>query len=303
MVDAVGGYEVLAGAGAGEPGRLVRALDPRSGRPVAIKRVADASSASSTRLGAYSRLIGLLEHPNIVQVLEVLRTADDLFLVEEWVDGAALDDLGTEPLDGRTAVAVLIGVLEGLAHAHDRGIVHGNVCPATILISSTGEPRLTEFDLAGPLGAARVPRSEGFASPEAAAGRVLIPASDVYSAAVVLLAVTYRPDETKPSSPVPGLSRRIGAVLATALDPVPENRYADAGAFLRALEAAAAESFGRGWAAKLDLAPLSRGSRSSLRSGRARAGFGRRSRATVGGSGILPAADRRLAEPGWRKQA
>jgi len=294
MADAFGGYDVLAEVGGDGTGAVVRALDPGSGRAVAIKRVADASTESATRLGAYGRLIGMLLHPNIVEVHEVLRTADEVYLVEEWIDGAALDDLRTGPLDGQPAVAILLGVLGGLAHAHDRGVVHGDVCPGNILLTTTGTPRLTNFGLAGPLGATRSPSAQGFTSPEAAAGRVLIPASDVYSAAVILLAVTFRPDENNAAAPVPGLSPRIGAVLATALDPVPEKRYADAGAFLRALDAAADETFGFGWQTGVDLALLSRGSLSAVSARpRPRSRLSRRSRTAVGGAGILPRQERR----------
>lgn len=254
MVESIGGYEVLARVSTHDSYSVTRARNPRSGRVVAMKQVAAASTAVAARVAAYVRIVEMLHHPNIVQIHEVLRTPDEIYLVEDWVDGVALDELGEGPLDGSTAVAVLLGVLAGLAHMHDRGVVHGNVCPATVLLSGQGEPRLIDFGLTGPFGSARAGNDGRFAAPEVAAGRVLIPASDVYSSAVVLLEVTARADET--SGPVPGLTRRIGTVLATALDPVPEQRFPDARVFLHALEAAASESYGARWRAKVDLARL-----------------------------------------------
>ncbi|HTJ44511.1 MAG TPA: protein kinase [Kofleriaceae bacterium] len=142
-------------------------------RPVAIKRILP-SVSNDPRFAAMfvneARISAMLHHPNIVQVLDFDRDEDGrLFLVMELVDGT---DLATLMRRGRMPVEisayVVREILKGLAHAHELAdadgkvlrIVHRDVSPHNVLISSEGAVKLSDFGIAKALGAAATEVSE-----------------------------------------------------------------------------------------------------------------------------------------------
>ena len=235
-------------------GALYRATDLVEGRTVSLKQVVPASPGAGSRLRTSIEVLAASPHPHLVEVHRVVSGPDTLWLVQEWVDGVLLDQLPTGAMNTQQAVATMAGVLHGLTHAHHLGIVHGDVCPATIVITPAGLPRLFDFGLAGPTGATGVPATSRFTSPESSLGQVLTPASDVYSAAGLLarlLSRTLRAGSTAPSGPagplVEAIPPALRPVLNQALSPAPEDRYPTAGDLLNALDLAAQRSFGLGW--------------------------------------------------------
>lgn len=201
MAETLGGrYELGDRLGAGGMGTVHRARDLRLGREVAIKilrgdRVGD--DAARVRFLAEARTAGSLNHPGIATVHDVGEdgTGDDRdpFIVMQLVEGTPLSELlrrrGTLPPDA--VERLLGGVADALAAAHAAGVVHRDVKPANIVLSTDARPVLVDFGIA--LGADREPLTETgnvlgtveYISPEQARGRTATGASDVYSLGLV----------------------------------------------------------------------------------------------------------------------
>ena len=185
------GYQVLGRVAAGSTGVVWKALDPDLDRLVAIKELHPflASRADArARLQDEARVLASLDEEHIVTVYDFVEEPDRAWIVEEWVEGASLDRVLAKhgPLSGPQACGVLRGALLGLAHAHDRGLVHRDVKPANILIDGVGVAKLVDFGLASPTGDSGGSGTPAYISPEAAAGLAVDTRSDVYSATAVL---------------------------------------------------------------------------------------------------------------------
>jgi non-specific serine/threonine protein kinase len=161
-------YELLVRLGAGGQGEVYRALDHTTGRHVAVKVGATASDCALT---------GMAPHPSIPRALDTFTDgAGRTCLVMEWVDGVALDavlrDRGPLRLSG--VLHHLGPVAQALEHLHAHEIVHGDVKPSNILLTSERHAFLVDF------GAGVTP---GFSAPEVLAGFPATAASDAYSLA------------------------------------------------------------------------------------------------------------------------
>jgi serine/threonine-protein kinase len=238
----VAGFEIVGKRSERLTGAVWKAIDLKDPRTVALKQVRAASPRAGSRLRAEAAVLARVPHPNIVQVYDVVRSVEALWVVEEWVPGMPLDEFAAEGIDHRQAISLILGALQGLAHAHERGIVHGDVNPANILVATGNRARLIDFGLAGPIGTAGVPAAAKFTSPECTRGRVPTPASDVFSAAAVL-ATLLTATPTRSGSKVESIPAPLRPVLNRALSTEPTDRYADASVLLAALRQAADESF------------------------------------------------------------
>ncbi|MFM7243409.1 MAG: protein kinase domain-containing protein, partial [Planctomycetaceae bacterium] len=152
MVDLEARYTVEAGLGEGGMGSVVLATDTRLGRKVAIKRIlgeAARSKAVVARFLTEARAIAAMSHPNVVQIYELGVAKSGPFLVIEYIDGGSLlDRCKAGPIPAGEAVSVICQVCDGLAKAHDAGIIHRDIKPANILLTKDGIPKLTDFGLA-----------------------------------------------------------------------------------------------------------------------------------------------------------
>ncbi len=268
----VGAYEVLGLVAASATGSVWRGRDHALGRDVALKQVAGAAVRSVEQLRTEARLLARLSHPNIVGVIDLIETPGEWWLVEEWVDGATLANVTR--LAGRfspvQAVGVVRGGLLGLDYAHSHQVVHGDVSPSNLLLDLGGVAKLIDFGLARPAGATGVTGTPGYLSPEAAWGLPLVPASDVYSAAAVLMLLLRGRPLFEGTTPEAVLAAQFGpgipdlsdvgapmrAVLHAALAPSAAHRPVDARHFLALLDEAADRTFGRGWLAGAGVAGL-----------------------------------------------
>jgi hypothetical protein len=266
----IGAYELTDRVAESPVGAVWRGQDESLGRSVAIKQVAADAIADLDRLRSEARVLAGLAHDNIVRVVDLIEADGQAWLIEEWVDGLRLDAVvaASGRLDPEQATAVVHGALSGLAYAHGRGLVHGDVSPGNVLVDVSGTSRLVDFGLARPIGSLGVAGTPGFVSPEAVNGLALVPASDVYSAAALLaMLLLGRPvfAGTTPSevlaaqlgparpdlSSVPGPLR---SVLDRAMATEAALRPADAAAFLAELEPAADEAYGPGWLTRAGVA-------------------------------------------------
>ena len=191
-------YELGAQLGAGGMGRVVTAYDQRLERPVAIKLIREElleEPGTRQRLLREARSAARLHHPNTVAVFDVGEADGRPFVVMELIEGRSLDDrLRTEgrlgPADAATVVAA---VLDGLAAAHARGLVHRDVKPSNVLLPDEGGVKLADFGIAADLGSStsltgsgQVVGSPRYLAPERVDGEAATAASDVYAAGIVL---------------------------------------------------------------------------------------------------------------------
>jgi len=191
-------YHLLGVIGSGGMGVVWRAYDEALNRQVACKILSGSMADDprfKERFRREGRHIASLSHPNIVTVFDSGTEGEFAYIVMEYVRGASLRHvlatLGSLPVDVTAALAA--DVLSGLAHAHDRGIVHRDVKPANLLLVSGGTVKVADFGIAKSLGGATELTGAGefvgtstYASPEQLSGLSVGPSSDLYSLACVL---------------------------------------------------------------------------------------------------------------------
>lgn len=273
------GFEVLGRVAEGSTGVVWQARQVALGRLVAIKELAPSLLAAPgflERFRAEARVLGGLDDPHVVRLYDYVEEPQRAYLVQEWVDGAplsaVLDRHGR--LSAEQSLGVIRGGLLGLAHAHQRGLVHRDVSMANILVDAAGVSKLVDFGLAAPSGSAdglggSSVGTPAFSSPEAVLGQPMTPRSDVYSAAAVLFALltarapyvgdlptVLQAHVTAPTPALPGFAPRLTNLLWRAMAKRPEDRPADAAAFLAELEEAAREAYGAAWLGRASVAGL-----------------------------------------------
>jgi serine/threonine protein kinase/tetratricopeptide (TPR) repeat protein len=186
-------------------GVVYRALDTRLNRPVAVKLLADdlADAASRRRFQREAQTASSLNHPHILTVHDAGEIDGWQYLVTELVDGGTLRDWARAEKRGwAQIVELLVGVADGLAAAHEAGILHRDIKPANILVAKSGYAKLADFGLAklaaGSEGEITRTATEqatrpglaigtvAYMSPEQAAGKPLDARSDIFSFGVVL---------------------------------------------------------------------------------------------------------------------
>jgi len=245
-----------------------RCVDLRLGRAVAAKVLDEkyiADPVFRQRFRREARAMAQLTHPNLVNVYDFGSDGDHLFLIMELITGGTLRELLAErgPMPPHAAAAVMRAVLTGLSIAHTAGLVHRDIKPDNILINGDHRVKLADFGLVRAAAAGATPSqivgTAAYLSPEQVDGTDITPASDVYSAGIVLFELltgstpfsgdtpmehAYRrlsEDVPAPSSLISGVPPLIDALVATATARRPQDRFADAAEFLAALDDVAGE--------------------------------------------------------------
>jgi Tol biopolymer transport system component len=148
----LGPYEILAPLGAGGMGEVYRARDTRLGREVAVKVLLPEVSGDESRRSRFeqeARSASALNHPNIVTVYDVGAVDSTIYLAMELVEGRTLREmLADGPLHSRKLLDVAVQVAEGLAKAHDAGLVHRDLKPENLIVSKDGFVKILDFGLA-----------------------------------------------------------------------------------------------------------------------------------------------------------
>ncbi len=197
----LGNFEIIEEVGRGGMGVVYRARQVSLDRIVALKvlpanRIADDTAAQRFEREAHA--MAQLQHPNIVDVIEVGEEDDLQYFAMKYVEGRSLEEIIREegPLDPERAAKIAAQVAEALHHAHERGVVHRDIKPGNILIAEDGRAVVTDFGIAKAiegltLGAGQsltqgVIGTPEYMSPEVIRGNPVDGRTDLYSLAVVI---------------------------------------------------------------------------------------------------------------------
>ncbi|MQA14824.1 MAG: Stk1 family PASTA domain-containing Ser/Thr kinase [Pseudonocardiaceae bacterium] len=255
-------YELGETLGYGGMSEVHRGKDVRLGRDVAVK-VLRADLARDPqfqlRFRREAQNAAALNHPAIVAIYDTGETTSEYgplpYIVMEYVDGRTLRDIVKTdgPMDEQRAMETMADVCAALDFSHRAGIIHRDVKPANVMITTTGAVKVMDFGIARALSdgqsvtqTAAVIGTAQYLSPEQARGESVDARSDVYAAGTVLyelvtgqppftgdspVAVAYqhvREDPAPPSRHNPQLSPAIDAVVLTSMSKNPANRYQSA---------------------------------------------------------------------------
>ena len=263
-MDKIGRYQLLKKVGQGAMGVVYKAMDPSIERIVAVKTMSadlDSDPELRARFFREARSAGQLSHKNIVTIYDLGEEAGKAFMAMEFLDGEDIKQLITRgaPVPIESKVAYMIEVLEGLAHAHQKGIFHRDVKPGNIYITNSGQVKILDFGLARMASSdmtktGLVMGTPNYMSPEQINGTAIDHRSDIFSAGATFyeLLTTRKPfyssslqstffkilqQDPEPLETIdPSIPPEFSTVLLKAMAKSPAARYQSVEEMLQALE-------------------------------------------------------------------
>ena len=253
----IGKYPVLCEIGAGATSKVYLARDPFGNRDVAIKvflfdKKTDAQEERMMHKAfvAEASLAGKLNHPHIVDIFDAVVEPDHSYLVMEYVPGTTLDaysELG-KLLPVSKVVEIVFKCIRALEYAGRHGIIHRDIKPANVLLSESGETKVSDFGASFQQRLTDTTQIHGvgspaYMSPEQIRMETLTHQTDIYSLGVTMYrlltgrlpfsvstqaALTYAILNTDPQRPVklrPELPGLLDAVVMKAMEKDPAARY------------------------------------------------------------------------------
>jgi len=274
-----GRYHILEQLGEGGMAVVYKAYDTRLERDVAVKVIRTENLPQNgvekalKRFEREAKTLAKLTHPNIVPITDYGEHDGKPYLVMPFLSSGTLKQRLGKPIPAEEAVRVLIPIARALQYAHQQGIIHRDVKPANILITSDGEPMLTDFGIAKILDAEETLDLTGtnaamgtpeYMAPEQAMAKTADHRADIYALGIVLyemvtgrkpysadtpmaLMIMHARDPLpRPSQYVSNLPDGVEKVLLKALAKEPVNRYQNAAEMANAMEKLAAGSLVHG---------------------------------------------------------
>lgn len=251
-----GRYEIVGKIGTGGMADVYKARDHKLNRFVAVKVLKNefrADKAFITKFRAEAQAAAGLAHPNIVNIYDVGEDHEINFIVMELVEGITLKEYIAKKgkLAVREATSIAIQVSQGLEAAHNSGIIHRDVKPQNIIISTDGKVKVTDFGIARATTSntinTAVMGSVHYSSPEQARGGYSDAKSDIYSLGItmyemltghvpfdgdttVAIAIKHLQEEIKsPEIYVPNLPKSTVQIIFKCTQKSPDRRYANMG--------------------------------------------------------------------------
>ncbi len=257
-----GRYRINRTIGVGGMAIVYEATDLVTNKRVALKMLKDSISDNPQALRRFineSKAVAMLNHPNIVKILDVSVKTEHKFIVMEYISGITLRDYMNKKqiLNWREALAFITQILLALDHAHMKSVVHRDIKPQNIMVMEGGVIKVADF------GIAKIPDAETvtmidhavgtiyYISPEQAKGKKIDSRSDLYSLGVMFYemvtgklpflaensyGIMHKHINDAPIPPSKLNSRLplgIEQIILTAMEKAPENRYQSAPQMIR----------------------------------------------------------------------
>jgi serine/threonine-protein kinase len=258
MRENFGHYRVVAELGRGGMGAVYKAFEPELNRHVAIKVMAESLSHDATVVERFlreARSMAALNDPHIIQVYTIGKEGGQPYFAMEYVEGESLSAMLKR--EGRLAPDQALSILHqtamGLATAHDRGVIHRDIKPGNLMITSRGTVKIADFGIA--LSAQDLSKkltstgefvgTPGYLSPEVCLGKPVDQRSDIFSLGIVLFEMLTGRTPFTDESPLglmlevvraeipdvrelcDAVDDEIAAILKKMIAKEPEDRYQD----------------------------------------------------------------------------
>lgn len=245
-------YEILSKVGAGGMSDVYKAKDHILSRFVAIKVLKQEFSEDSsfvTKFRAEAQSAAGLEHPNIVNIYDVGSENGLYYIVMEYVEGITLKTYIEKKgqLSFKESASIAIQVARGIESAHNKNIIHRDIKPQNIIISTEGKVKVTDFGIAKATSSntisSDVMGSVHYASPEQARNGFVDGRSDIYSLGIVMfemvtgrvpfdgettvaVALQHLQEEiARPSKYAPDLPISFEKIILKCTQKTPDRRY------------------------------------------------------------------------------
>jgi len=267
----IGKYQISQVLGQGAMGVVYKGFDPHIQRLVAIKTIHKSllgdpdvnaeQDSIAARFRNEAQAVGRIAHPGVVAIYEFGEDETTAYIAMEFVEGRNLDHVlaGTPMLSEAQVLRIMDQLLDALAAAHDQGVWHRDIKPANLLLTASGQVKLTDFGIAriAGLGLTQVNSAigtPGYMAPEQYIGEGIDQRADIFACGVLLYRlltgkpafvgsaeqVMYKILNETPAAPSTVTQRppHYDAVVARAMSKRVEDRYPDARAMRAAIQAA-----------------------------------------------------------------
>ena len=262
----IGPYEIQSPLGAGGMGEVYSARDTRLGRDVALKILPESFTRDTDRLIRFeqeARAVAALNHPNILAIHDVGKNNDSPFLVSELLEGQNLRDLLEQgPIPQRRAIEYGAQIAQGLAAAHEKGVVHRDLKPENLFITKDGRVKILDFGLAklvvktdesagrtmtsAQTSAGTVMGTASYMAPEQVRGEAADPRTDIFAFGAVMyemlsgqrafrrdtpaetMTAVLREEPAELSNPAQPLSPALDRIVRRCLEKSPDQRFQSA---------------------------------------------------------------------------
>lgn len=265
----IGQYQITERLATGGAGEVYAGIDTKVGREIAIKFLRPELAGDPSyvdRFLAEAKSLGRLNHPNIATLYALPQEDDHVCMIMELVRGRTVEQIIQDrrrPLGARESLAILAQVTDGLAYAHEQGVIHRDIKPSNLMVTDSGRVKIMDFGIARVRGSDRMTRVGSavgtplYMSPEQCRGLEGDERSDIYSLAVVLYellagappfkgATDYELTRAHIGTLPPPLIPRISGIepplesaIMIALSKRPEQRFPSMRAFSDAIGATA----------------------------------------------------------------
>ncbi len=241
---------------------VYRAFEESLGRPVLIKKLHPQMAREEdirTRFKREAQVCAQVKHENIVDIYGYIADSDQTMLILEFVEGLSLGELISNCvyIPWQPALAILSGVLEGLAFAHSRSVIHRDIKPGNILISLDGQAKISDFGLATLEDAPKLTRqgmvvgTPAYMPPEQITGGQIDQRSDLFSLGASFYEVltgkspfyadnfseimkkVLNAHPQRPSAVIPDIPTEFDQIVLRLIEKQPTKRYASADQALR----------------------------------------------------------------------
>ena len=235
------GYEIQGLIATGGMGAVYRAVQKSLDRTVALKILPmefSKDAAFCAGFEAEAKAMARLNHPNLIGVYDFGEVNGMLFIIMEFVPGKSIYHSAYGiAIDPQEVIRLVTGICDGLAHAHDNGIIHRDIKPSNILLDLNAQPKIGDFGLARPIERKIEEGEEIFGTPHYTAPEVVDhPHSvdyraDIFSVGVLLhelLTGKLPASDPRPASTIVRCDPRFDTIVRRATQPLAAARYSSA---------------------------------------------------------------------------